>query len=301
MWRQTLAEHAQVMDPWFSEETEGRHDREVMPHDLVRRLLLDDSFRPGERPLSIFGASGAVTMKDAVTVCLTRSQRVFKEYGQRPRRDRALDKWHSAGGNRSKKPLPSADKPLLWRWYGAVEQPIVDGTGTKRVATYNYHAYRLAEHADCTDNERIPVLYHLFTSRTLYKLEFPAQARTRRSRAPNDSGQSAKHPATQNTPGTPTTSTGVLSRTRRVVERQELQSLGSGDSAGPAMVLQNPFAEGQAKFISFNRRDTCIGDVSVNKTGGIALQSRAGDVAEWHELEKGHMPLLEGDIVSIVK
>ena len=310
-----MATDAFVKEPWFREAGEERHDREVMPHELVHRLLLDESFQPGGRPSSVIGASGAATMEQIVGTCLPRSRRVFKEYWPVPRRTNSVDFWHNAGGNRSKKPIPSPGQPLLWRWYGAIEQPTTDSEGVKRMATYNYHAYKLAEHVDgnppldANGLARIPVIYHIFTSRTLYALENPKQARNK-ARAPVDSSHVSPAWAglpEELAPG----SVGQCSTPRRAdparLDDFGCTTLGQNPGAAargigaPVVVLNTTAKEAQAKFLSFEKAGRTIGDISLNKTGGTILQSRAGDVAEWHELEEPQETLLEGDIVALVK
>lgn len=301
------SEHVAFKHPWFSQATDDRHDREVIPHDLVRQLLLDESFQPGERPTSLLNASDASTIEEVSCNFLTRSQRVFKEFSPRPRRKVTVDLWHNAGGTRSRKPLPSADNPCLWRWYGAVEQPIVDGEGTKRITTYNYHSYKLAEHVDRADAGLgpIPVIYHVFTSNALYALEFPDRRRQRRARIRRSNTNSAAESAQSKVPsavGSPRGPTSCPTSDRSVAQAAS-SSFGTCPPACAAVVLQTNTVRGRATFLSFTKGagSDSIGDISLNNAGGIALQSRAGDVAEWHELDEGQTPLLEGDIVAIIK
>lgn len=294
-----------AMHPWFVQAAQDRHDREAMPLDLVRRLLLDERFQPGQRPASVINAQGASTLDKVNSTCLTRSQRVFKEYCPVPRRTNSVDFWHNAGGKRSKKPLPSHEKPLVWRWYGAIEQPIVDDEGTKRMATYNYHLYKLAEHMDCTGDgpPRIPVIYHIFMSRTLYKLQCPehsgrkapnknVESKAARSTPPT-SAPSARHPAVLANLVCANTATGESP----AASTRQLNFVPSK----PRLAMQAPAAYTKTNFVSFHKTGKILGELSLNQTGSIALNSRGGDVAEWHELEEGHEELLEGDIVAISK
>ena len=296
--------HSQFMHPWFSQATDNRHDREDIPQDLVRLLLLDESFQPGERPTSVINAHDAATMEAVTSACLTRSQRVFKECGRRTHRKKALDKWHNAGGNRSKRPLPSADSPLLWRWYGAIEQLVVDGNGTiTRMTTWNYHAYRLAEHVDCTGvpPNRVPVLYHIFTSFNMYKLEFPHHTRRRRDRRRRKPLANSQCLSPTRDPSATPLLQVQSERTDDAIAQQKPQPFDSGAPTCAALALQTTAEPRKAIFMSFAKGDTSVGGISLNTTGGVTLQSRGGDVAEWHELQDHHEALLEGDIVAIVK
>eukprot|EP01043_Picozoa_sp_COSAG02_P050811 COSAG02_NODE_5271_length_4480_cov_42.859849_2_plen_297_part_00 len=290
-----------VTEPWFKHQAgEDRHDREVMPHQLVYRLLLDESFQPGARPSSVINASGAATMEQILSTCLPRSRRVFKEYCPVPRRTNSKDFWHNAGGNRSKKAVPSPEKPLLWRWYGAIEQLTATSEGVKRMATYNYHAYKLAGHVDgeppmdANGAARIPVIYHIFTSRTLCALENPKQTR-KNACAPRYSRHVSPSRA-----GSPEWADPTRSDDPRCTTGQP-RGTTTSDIAAPMVVLDTTAKEGQANFLSFEKAGRTIGDISLNKTSGISLQSRGGDVAEWHGLEEPREMLLEGDIVAVVK
>ena len=308
-----------LVDPWFRKCTEDRHDREEMPCALVVQLLRDESFQPGGRPSSVLSATGPMTMEQIISTCLPREGRVFKEYCPVPRRANAVDFWHNAGGNRSKKAIPSPDNPILWRWYGAIEQQIAGDAGPMRVATYNYHAYKLVEHVDAKPqvNEdgqaRIPVLYHIFTSRTLFRLACPKKAPERAQKCSNAADAGA-----QLTPRSGANATGSSVQVNFVnaalphARQQNLwstfpltnpgRSTGSSSATGAAvMVLDTPAAEETAKVMSFERGGTVVGEFALNRTTGIVLQSTGGDVAEWHELEDGEAGLLEGDIVAIVK
>ena len=269
--RRSGAQHA-----WFAEAKlpTSLHDREVLPPGVAEQLLRDEEFQPGARPPSLLAAAGPCPLEAAqAAVPLSRSQRVFKEYLPTRRRSKGMDLWHNASGNRNRKAIPSPECPVLWRRYGAIETAIRNGDGSiARVPTYNFHEYRLAEHEEAgTRSEAAqrqqPVLFHIFIGKKAVK------------------GIADPLGATMTTP--PAT---------------ERQTAAAGRRTTPLLLTApaSTATAAAAHFLSFEKNGRCIGEITQSDAGGIMMQSKAGDIAEWHELEDGEGDLGEGDIVAVV-
>eukprot|EP01043_Picozoa_sp_COSAG02_P052546 COSAG02_NODE_5679_length_4134_cov_1.968773_2_plen_793_part_00 len=262
---------------WFAELV-GACDRQEMPIAVAEQLLRDTEFRPRKRPASVIGAAGPCSFADVQSACLSRSQRVFKEMAPQPRRTKAVDKWHNAGGSRSRKVIPNAESPVLWRRYGAVYMPIeVAGGGIQRMAMYTYHEYTLA--GDETQL-RHPVLFHIFLTKALS--EHMVKAAT---------SQIVDQPhRNQGTPSQPAPASA-----------SHLRSVQPGLST-PAIVFAGDTATlSRTGYIKFKKSTRSLGEISETPSGGILMTSRAGDFAEWHEVNDEDGPVQEGDIVAIVE
>ena len=146
----------------------------MMPPAVAEQLLRDPMFQPGKRPASVIGAVCASALSDVHAVCLSRSQRVFKEMAPQGRRSKALDRWRNSGGDRSRKPIPNRNSPVLWRRYGAVYLPILGAGGqTEYVAMYTYNEYTLAVDEA---QPQYPVLFHIFLTSAAQKDMLKRQA-----------------------------------------------------------------------------------------------------------------------------
>ncbi len=264
---------------WFAELV-GACDRQEMPTAVAEQLLRDTEFRPRKRPASVIGAAGACSFADVQSVCLSRSQRVFKEMAPQGRRTKAVDRWHNAGGRRSRKVIPNAESPVLWRRYGAVYMPIeVAGGGIQSMAIYTYHEYTLA--GDETQLKH-PVLFHIFLTKALS--EHMVKAAT---------SQIVDQPHRfQGTPPQPAPAS-----------KSHLSFVQPGLRA-PAIVFacdKAPLSTQRTSYVKFKKSARTLGEISDTSAGGILMTSRAGDFAEWHEVNGEDGPVQEGDIVSIVE
>lgn len=276
---QPLAADHSHTHPWFAERVAAL-DRQEMPAAVAEKLLRNTEFQPGKRPASVVGAVGACTLASMQSVCLSRSQRVFKEMAPQGRRTKAVDRWRNAGGRRSQKAIPNAESPVLWRRYGAVYAPIqLAGGGTESMAVYTYHEYTLAE-----DQKQLqhPVLFHVFLTKAVSQQMVNAltpvnQPHAYQGSLPGPWRGPASACAAHLTPATLETPPKAL-----------------------VTVDSTALSTQRTAYITFEKSGRSLGEVAKTQSEGILMTSRAGDFAERHEVNDDDGQVNDGDIVAIV-
>lgn len=126
-----------------------------LPSEIAYRMLTDDGYQPGARPLSFDGLDG---------------RWVFKEDSSdrgptaRNRVDKKADRWHNSGGVRGARDMP-VERPVVRRRYGSVSR-----AGT---IMWRFHEYSLVtrvsdpteEHGYRFDEDRSTTVFHVMPKR----------------------------------------------------------------------------------------------------------------------------------------
>lgn len=126
-----------------------------LPSEIAYRMLTDDGYQPGARPLSFDGLDGRWVFKEDVCNRLSSG---------RSRVDKKADRWHNSGGVRGARDMPT-EKPLVRRRYGSVSR-----AGT---ILWRFHEYSLVERVDDDAEEdgyrmvedRSTVVFHVMPKR----------------------------------------------------------------------------------------------------------------------------------------
>ena len=122
-----------------------------LPSEIAYRMLTDDGYQPGARPLCFDGLDG---------------RWVFKEDNRnrgpnaRHRVDKKADRWHNSGGVRGARDMPT-ERPLVRRRYGSVSR-----AGT---ILWRFHEYSLVKRVEDAseedgyrlDEDRSTVVFHV--------------------------------------------------------------------------------------------------------------------------------------------
>lgn len=127
-----------------------------LPSEIAYRMLTDDGYQPGARPLSFDGLDGRWVFKE--DVC-------NRAPNGRSRVDKKADRWHNSGGVRGARDMPT-EKPLVRRRYGSVSR-----AGT---ILWRFHEYSLVKRvADAAeedgyrmDEDRSTVVFHVMPKRS---------------------------------------------------------------------------------------------------------------------------------------
>lgn len=126
-----------------------------LPSEIAYRMLTDDSYQPGGRPLNFDGLDG---------------RWVFKEDSRdrgttRNNADKKADRWHNSGGVRGARDMPT-ECPVVRRRYGSVSR-----AGT---IMWRFHEYSLVTRVEDPteedgyrfDEDRSTTVFHVMPKRT---------------------------------------------------------------------------------------------------------------------------------------
>jgi len=127
-----------------------------LPSEIAYRMLTDDGYQPGARPLSFDGLDGRWVFKE--------DSRNRAPNG-RTRVDKKADRWHNSGGVRGARDMPT-ERPLVRRRYGSVSR-----AGT---ILWRFHEYSLvkkvpdpdAKDGYRMDEDRSTVVFHVMPKRS---------------------------------------------------------------------------------------------------------------------------------------
>lgn len=127
-----------------------------LPSEIAYRMLTDDGYQPGARPLSFDGLDGRWVFKEE-----------SRDRGPNARYqiDQKADRWHNSGGVRGARDMPT-ERPLVRRRYGSVSR---GGT-----ILWRFHEYSVVKRIEDPDSEggyrldedRSTTVFHVMPKRT---------------------------------------------------------------------------------------------------------------------------------------
>jgi hypothetical protein len=143
---------------WIADTHYSGNHRESMPPAFAAQLLRDPSFQPGPRPRQFDPATAKMwVFKESVdTVEEVKCNRLKSD---KKNQLMPADRWHSSGGKKSSRDLPSA-APVIRRRYGAIER--------KTKAVFAFNAYSSLVDSDSNEDKGV-VLYHVVERRSASK------------------------------------------------------------------------------------------------------------------------------------
>jgi hypothetical protein len=126
-----------------------------LPSEIAYRMLTDDGYQPGARPLSFDGLDGRWVFKED-----------SRDRGPNARHkiDKKADRWHNSGGVRGARDMPT-ERPLVRRRYGSVSR---GGT-----ILWRFHEYSLVKRVEDPasedgyrmDEDRATTVFHVMPKR----------------------------------------------------------------------------------------------------------------------------------------
>jgi len=126
-----------------------------LPSEIAYRMLTDDGYQPGARPLSFDGLDGRWVFKED-----------SRDRGPNARHkiDKKADRWHNSGGVRGARDMPT-ERPLVRRRYGSVSR---GGT-----ILWRFHEYSLVKQVEDpasedgyrVDEDRSTTVFHVMPKR----------------------------------------------------------------------------------------------------------------------------------------
>jgi hypothetical protein len=127
-----------------------------LPSEIAYRMLTDDGYMPGARPLSFDGLDGRWVFKEDMRDRLPNA---------RNKNDKKADRWHNSGGVRGARDMPT-EAPIVRRRYGSVSR-----AGT---ILWRFHEYSLVKRVDDAteadgyrlDEDRSTVVFHVMPKRS---------------------------------------------------------------------------------------------------------------------------------------
>jgi len=131
-----------------------------LPAEVAARMLRDDSYDPGMRPVIFNAADGQWLFKERCRGRVPALRAVNERSNER------ADRWHNSGGVRGARDMPKNGTPLVRRRYGSVAQ-----NGEILWRFHEYSALTVVEDPAAPDGRRIEedrstVVFHVMPKRS---------------------------------------------------------------------------------------------------------------------------------------